>query len=106
MLSEAQREEICFVWNLKYFKKSRILKWEDTKHWGQIISVKNPSRLADLLAMKISVLISKLDITKLPHRVIVKLIIALGEVSSIVLGHMEHFFLCWNQETFYTCIVQ
>lgn len=42
-----------------------MLKWEDTQHRNQTIAVENPSSLADLLATKISVLISKLGVIKL-----------------------------------------
>lgn len=42
-----------------------MLKWEDIQHWNQTISVENPSSLADLLGMKISVLIAKLGVIKL-----------------------------------------
>lgn len=42
-----------------------MLKWEDTQHRNQTTAVENPSSLADLLATKISVLISKLGVIKL-----------------------------------------
>lgn len=73
-----------------------MVKWEDTKHWSQVIPVKSPNNSDDLLARKTHVLISKVRVilVKCPSQCSYGGCNCFVKGARAVPGHSEHCFLC------------